>query len=165
MFFSFVALAVFDTLVIVAVVLLKGWPNVAVFPNLVYIFPITHPLLSCAYMMSIYLTVLMTLERFHAIHVKRMAKIEGSQKKIKWTIGFTFALIVLFNVPKFMEYTWSLNDIRTNYDFDEKEWTSLVAKTESYYRNKFSLDKGHFEFFQNFRDYAELGADDDGESK
>ena len=116
-------------------------------------------------MMSIYLTVLMTLERFHAIHVKRMAKIEGAQGRIKWTIGFTFVLIVLFNVPKFMEYTWKPTDIRTNYDFEEREWSNLVDKAGFHYRHKYSLEKGHFDFFQNFRDFADSGADNDGELK
>ena len=164
-------LPVFDTIVIVSLILLKGWPNVAESSNHIFAFTMAHPIMNCSYMMSIYLTVLMTLERFHAVCLKGMAKRQSNKKRIKLTLVLTLAIVVSFNLPKFLEYTLKSSYIRTDYDLDESILTSAVNRLPDWKRRSYfdydytspNKKPDHLAFLQSYQEIAESGADNDGE--
>ena len=143
--------------------LLKGWPNVADSSYQVLVFPVAHPLLSCAYLTSIYFTVLMTLERFHAICLKGMAKKQESHGRIKLILFFIGISAIIFCIPKSMEYTWKTSDIRQDYDLQDREWTQLVKNISENTFGKGGINEwelknlDHKAFLQNYRDIAESG--------
>ena len=62
---------------------------------------------------------------------------------------------MLFNVPKFMEYTWKESDIRTDYDLEELHWTDIQERLSSDLKVG-----GHLTFMENHRDITESGARD-----
>ena len=166
---SFTALTVFDTLVIVATILLKAWPTVIESTNHILVFPFAHPALSCSYTMSIYLTVLMTLERFYAVCLKGMEKTQANKKRITLILLVIFVFTVMFNSPKFLEYTLKVSDIRTDYDLEDKNWEKAVEdvgihaepyKLKPYMIREtghFNPSIGHLKFLQEYRDIAESG--------
>ena len=158
--YSFLALAVFDTVVALTVILLKGLPNVSESSYHVDVFPVAHPLLSCSYVTSIYLTVLMTLERFHAICLKGIAKKQNNQKLIIFILILIFAFASIFNIPKFLEYTLKDSDVRTSYDIKDKIWTEQLKKVNvNPYKTFYNLDNNdHLSLMQNYRDNMESGA-------
>ena len=158
---SFSVLAVFDTLVVLTVILLKGWPNVTESSYHLMIFPIVHPLMMGSLMMSIYLIVLLTLERFYAVCLKGRAKKQGNQERIKLMMVVIFALVVIFIFPKCMEYTWQSSDVRTDYDLQDRKWTNILNNMSDFEKRKYNLDNGdHLAFLQNYRSIAESGAID-----
>ena len=127
----FSALTVFDLIILLTVMLLKGWPNVAESSYHVAMFPILHPIMHTSWIMSIYLTVLLTLERFHAICLKRLSEKQGNNKRIKLSIVVVFVVVVMYNVPKFLEYTWTSSIVRTEYDSDDKLWIEMYKHYQS----------------------------------
>ena len=79
--------------------------------------------MNISWVMSTYLTVLMTLERFNAIvRKKRPAE---NQKKVKLIMTGIFFLTFMYNIPKMLEYTWKSTLVRQNYDLDESIWTNI----------------------------------------
>ena len=161
-------------MVIFAVIFLKGLPNVQESSYHVDIFLIAHPILSCSYVMAIYLTVLVTLERFYAICSNGMAKKQDDQSRIKLIMVFIFGLVAIFNVPKCFEYTLKSNYVRTNYDLDEQIWTGMSevnntiffledrpveeSKNITYHRSLLGSTISHLEFLQQNIDQVESGA-------
>ena len=141
-------------MIVLTVMLLKGWPNVAESSNHIAMFPIIHPLMHTSWFMSIYLTVLLTLERFHAIYLNRLSEKQGNNTRIKLSIVLIFVLVIIYNIPKFMEYTWISSSIRTEYDSDDKLWSNL---TKNYKYKQIVEDNGHFDFLMKYRDITELG--------
>ena len=143
------------------VILLKGWPNVTESSYHTLIFPIVHPLMMGSLMMSIYLTVLLTLERFYAVCLKGTAKKQGNQERIKSIMFILFILVVIFIIPKCMEYTWQSSDVRTDYDLEERNWTNILNNMDDWDKRQFNLDSGdHLAFLQKYRFIAESGAND-----
>ena len=64
----FLALAIFDSMVLLNVILLKGLPNMVENSSLyVNIFTTAHPMMNLSWTMSIYLTLFLTLERYFAL--------------------------------------------------------------------------------------------------
>ena len=123
-------------MVILAVVPLKGWPNITESSYQAYIFVFAHPLASFAWVMSIYLTVLMTLERFHAIYLKGMTKKQGNQTRIKLTMVLVIIFAAAFTIPKSAEYTWKTSDVRTSYDLLDKKWLKVAFNSEQWTYSK-----------------------------
>ena len=111
--------------------------------------------------MSIYVTVLMTLERFHTIGLKRLSKKQGNQRRVKFLLIVIFVFAAAFNIPKSMEYTWETTDIRTNYDLKNQKWTAILNDMWGSYKNKYKLNnEGHLAFLKNHRDVVESGVDE-----
>ena len=86
----FLALAIFDAMVLLCVILVKGWPNIveSVWNDFhIKIFLVFHPLLSLSMLMGIYLTIMMTLERYAAVCWKRT---KNDVKKTKLLVILLF---------------------------------------------------------------------------
>ena len=125
MWFFCLALAVFDAMLILCVVLLKGWPTIVESGDLhVQIFPIFHPLLSLSLMMSIYLTILMTLERYAAVCWKRN---QSDPKRMKLSMTMLFLVCSIYTIPKCLEYSWESRYTRLDFDLHEQNWTDDVV--------------------------------------
>ena len=104
----------------------------------------------------------MTLERFNTICMNGFATNQGNHTRIWLSLIITLTLVVIFTVPKGMEYTANTSDIRTNYDLQDKQWRNVVSKIRDKDLQKddlpYNLDvKGHLFFLQNYRDIAETG--------
>ena len=108
-----------------------------------------------SWFMSIYLTVFLTLERFHKICLNNKAKKQGTGNRIRLYLFLMFVLIVMFNITKFMEYTWNEKTVRTDYDSDDSTW-NILANKYAYLMN----NNGHLDFKENYPEFALLGADD-----
>ena len=147
MFLSIV-LTVFDMLVVLAVVLLKGLPSTADFSYHITILPIVHPIMNISWLMSLCLTVCITVERYYSVCLKK--KTENS--KIKIGLIITFLVVVIYNITKCMEYTWQTNPSRTDYDQYDEKWNNL--------RVNLNLDlygKSHLEILHQYPEIIESG--------
>ena len=112
-FLLLLALCVFDFLVIVTVILLKGIPTIDENHSLKLLLPVVHPLMNLTWIMSIYLTVLLAIERFMVICWTNLKTKHYTKKRTKVYLLFTFVFVVIYNIPKCMEYTWETHTIRT----------------------------------------------------
>jgi hypothetical protein len=150
-FFSLpTVLTVFDTLVVLAVILLKGLPSTADFSYHITILPILHPIMNISWLMSICLTVSITVERYYSVCLKKNSKKVDFKIKIGLIITFLFA--VIYNIPKCMEYTWQTNPSRTDYDQYDEDWNNL--------RVDLNLDlygKSHLEILHQYPEIIESG--------
>ena len=64
----------------------------------------------------------------------------------------TFLFVVVYNIPKCMEYTWQKNPSRTDYDQYDEKWNNL--------RVNLSLDlkgKSHLEILHQYPEIIESG--------
>ena len=105
-------------------ILLKGLPSIFDSDEFhVQIFPLFHPLLNLSLMMSIYLTILMTLDRYSAVIWQRK---QGNPKKMKLSVTILFLVCSIYTIPKWMEYRRESRYTRVDYDLQEKEWTKEV---------------------------------------
>ena len=111
--FTFLALCIFDFLVVVTVILLKGIPTIDENHSLKLLLPVVHPLMNLTWMMSIYLTVLLAIERFMVICWTNLKTKYYTKKGTKVYLVFTFVFVAIYNIPKCMEYTWETQTIRT----------------------------------------------------
>lgn len=120
---SFLGLAVFDSIVIATVLLLKGMPSIVESSYQVYFFQFLYPCMNIAWTASIFLTVLMSFERFLGICHQNAAKNFCTRKKMMIYILAIFIFSCVYNIPRFNEY--ELVDIlaRTEYDPELKEYT------------------------------------------
>jgi hypothetical protein len=109
-------LAIFDSLVIFAVVLLKGVPSVAEFSYQVNIFQLLYPCMNISWTSSIYFTILLSFERFLGICYPNLAREFCTLKKTMIYIIATFTFSCVYNIPRFFEY--ELTDVlaRSYYD-------------------------------------------------
>ena len=86
-------------------------------PNsLKLLLPVVHPLMNLTWIMSIYLTVLLAIERFLVICWTNLKTKHYTKKRTKVALLFTFVFVVIYNIPKCMEYTWETQTIRTGKD-------------------------------------------------
>ena len=104
-FLLLLALCVFDFLVIVTVILLKGIPTIEENHSLKLLLPVVHPLMNLTWIMSIYLTVLLAIERFMVICWTNLKTKHYTKKRTKVYLLFTFVFVGIYNIPKCMEYT------------------------------------------------------------
>ena len=151
----FLALAIFDTMVVVCVIVLKGWPTIVDSDDLhVDIFPVFHPILSLSLMMSIYLTILMTLERYAAVCWKRT---QSDPKRMKLSVTILFLVCSLYTIPKCLEYTWNSRYTRRDYDLQESDWTNeVVGKLDPQIQIDYSLKaKGSLKFLEEHQEIVE----------
>ena len=155
--FLFIALTIFDAMVLMIVSFIKGWPVILDTKFHVTIFPIAYPLLNLSWIMGIYLTVLLSLERFHAICMKGLEKKQGNNKRIKLSIGITFLFVCVYNIPKCMEYSWISKTIRTDYDAGDGIWSNLTQNRK--YKTLLK-NSNHLKFKESYPDIAALGAHD-----
>ena len=116
-------MAVFDSLVIAAVVLLKGMPSVVESSYQVYFFQFLYPCMNIAWTASIFLTVLMSFERFLGICHQNAAKQFCTHKKTMIYILAIFIFSCVYNIPRFNEYELVDILVRTEYDQELKEYT------------------------------------------
>ena len=122
----FLALAIFDAMVLLCVILVKGWPNIveSVWNDFhIKIFLVFHPLLSLSMLMGIYLTIMMTLERYAAVCWKRT---KNDIKKTKLLVILLFFVCSIYILPKCLEYTFKSRYIRKEYDLQESNWSNVV---------------------------------------
>ena len=73
-------------------------------------------------------------------------------------------VIILINIPKFLEYEKIDVDIRKDYDLEDKEWNSLLDRIYIKTKDSYKLNKGHLVFLQNYRNITETGVDSAGNS-
>ena len=73
-----------------------------------------------------------------------------------------FTTVVIFCIPKSLEYTWKTSDIRTDYDLQDKHWTTIVDSLAwNYLLIPYNLGrKDHLDFLHKYRDITELGVTD-----
>ena len=112
----FLGLAIFDSLVISAVVLLKGVPSVAESSYQVNIFQLLYPCMNISWTSSIYLTILLSFERFLGICYPNVAREFCTLKKTMIYIIATFTFSCVYNIPRFIEYELTNVLARTSYD-------------------------------------------------
>ena len=55
-------------------------------------------------------------------------------------------MAMVYNIPKFLEYTLKSNTIRTNYDLQDQIWANI------------SHGSNHFDLLKSYPDNAESGA-------
>ena len=153
----FLALAIFDSIVLLNVILLKGLPNMVETSSFyVNIFTTAHPMMNMSWTMSIYLTLFLTLERYFALcwSGRRTANI----KKTKKIVVVIFLMAMVYNIPKCLEYTLKSNAIRTDYDLRDHKWTSIFKK-KGYATEDFGTND-HFKVLKSKPDEVESGASD-----
>ena len=134
---SFLGLAVFDSIVIATVLLLKGMPSIVESSYQVFFFQFLYPCMNIAWTASIFLTVLMSFERFLGICHQNAAKNFCTRKKMMIYILAIFIFSCVYNIPRFNEY--ELVDIlaRTEYDPELKEYTwNRVPSDDVIWRQK-----------------------------
>ena len=98
-------------------------PSVVESSYQVYLFQFLYPCMNIAWTTSIFLTVLMSFERFLGICYQNAAKRICTPEKTMIYIFATFIFSCIYNIPRFNEY--ELVDIlsRTEYDPELKEYT------------------------------------------
>ena len=116
-------MAVFDSIVIATVLLLKGMPSVVESSYQVYFFQFLYPCMNIAWTASIFLTVLMSFERFLGICHQNAAKTFCTHKKTMIYIFAIFFFSCVYNIPRFNEYELVDILVRTEYDPELKEYT------------------------------------------
>ena len=134
-------MAVFDSIVIATVLLLKGMPSVVESSYQVYFFQFLYPCMNIAWTTSIFLTVLMSFERFLGICYQNVAKRICTPEKTMIYIFAIFIFSSIYNIPRFNEY--ELVDIlaRTEYDPELKEYTwNRVPSNDVIWRQKAFLN-------------------------
>ena len=136
-------------------VFLKGLPSIFDSDELhVQIFPVFHPLLNLSLMMSIYLTILMTADRYAAVIWQRK---QGNPKKMKLSVTILFLVCSIYTIPKWMEYRWESRYTRVEYDLQESKWTKeVVDKLNPLLLSDYSLKaKGSLKFLEEHQDIVE----------
>ena len=120
----------------------------------VKIFPVFHPILSLSLMMSIYLTIVMTLERYAAVCWKRT---QSDPKRMKLSVTILFLVCSIYTIPKCLEYTWNSRYTRREYDLQENNWTDdVVDNLPSELREDYSLKaKGSLKFLEENQEIIE----------
>ena len=103
-------------MVLLLVMLLKGFPTFLETSYHVYFLPIFHPLMNIAWTGSIFFTVFMTLERFIAVTQPMKSKGLFDLQKVKYQMGLITLFVVIYNIPRFIEYKWKDIRIRSAYD-------------------------------------------------
>ena len=116
-------MAVFDSIIVATILLLKGMPSVIESSYQVYFYQFLYPCMNIAWTASIFLTVLMSFERFLGICHQNAATKFCTHKKTRIYIFAIFICSCVYNIPRFHEY--ELVDIlaRTEYDPELKEYT------------------------------------------
>ena len=73
-----------------------------------------------------------------------------------------FTTVVIFCIPKSLEYTWKTSDIRTDYDLQDKHWTTIVDSfSRHFHLISYNLgSKDHLAFLHKYRGIAESGVTD-----
>ena len=119
-------LAVCDSLVIVTVILLKGMPLILETSYQVYLYPYIYPLMNIAWTTSIYLTVILSLERYLGVCYREVAKQFCTIRKTMLYIAIIVVFSSVYNIPRFKEYQLSEILVRTGYDPDleHHDWAS-----------------------------------------
>ena len=123
---SQLGLAVCDSLVIVTVILLKGMPLILETSYQVYLYPYIYPLMNIAWTISIYLTVILSLERYLGVCWREVAKTFCTIGKTLLYIAIIVVFSSVYNIPRFKEYQLSEILVRTGYDPDleNHDWAS-----------------------------------------
>lgn len=111
-----IGLAIYDLMVLLLVMLLKGFPTFLETSYHVYFLPIFHPLMNIAWTGSIFFTVFMTLERFIAVTQPMKSKGLFDLQKVKYQMGLITLFVIIYNIPRFIEYKWKDIRIRSAYD-------------------------------------------------
>ena len=78
-------------------------------------------------------------------------------------LSIVLTVMILTNIPKFLEYEKIDVDIRKDYDLDDKKWNGLLDKMYFKTKDSYKLNKGHLVFLQNYRNITETGVDSSGE--
>ena len=91
-------------------------PSVAEFSYQVNIFQLLYPCMNISWTSSIYLTILLSFERFLGICYPNLAREFCTLKKTMIYIIATFTFSCVYNIPRFLEY--ELTDVlaRSYYD-------------------------------------------------
>ena len=154
-FVCFLVLAVFDTFLLITVVGIKGIPLLADTSSHIQFFTAAHPIMNISWITSIYLTILLTLERYNTIVIRGRVKNETSRKKIGLSILVIILVVVAYNVPKCLEYTLKSIEVRTDYDLQNRNWTNLVRNLPE----RFRINMNDLDFFNNpnYQDMMETG--------
>ena len=121
---------------------IKGIPLIAETSHHITMFTAIHPIMNISLIISIYLTILLTLERFNTIVITGMAMRETSQKKIKLSMLAIILVFVTYNIPKFFEYTLKSTKVRSDYDLQNKKWVKLVNQMPE----QFEIEMNDLEF-------------------
>ena len=108
-------------MVLLLVMILKGFPTFLETSYHVYFLPIFHPLMNIAWTGSIFFTVFMTLERFIAVTQPMKSKGLFDLQKVKYQMGLITLFVIIYNIPRFIEYKWKDIRIRSAYDPEGKE--------------------------------------------
>ena len=108
MFFTFSALATFDSAFLLTISINKGMVSFGkVTPHYnFFLYPITNAIRKFAYTSSIYTIVALALERYLSICHPEKAKHLCSTSKAKLLIGIITLLSFLYTIPIFCEHTW-----------------------------------------------------------
>ena len=101
LFLNISGVAAVDTIVILTSIVLAGLPTIFGGSYGSKAFPFLWPIQQIAWTASIYLTILITLERYFAVFYKKSATLK------KTIISMVFVLIfaILYNITRFFEYT------------------------------------------------------------
>ena len=103
----FLALAIADTITAFTMILLWGGPKLLGADKPPF-YPILYPINWISYSSGIYLTVLLTLERYYAVCIIRGTP---NLKKTKIVIVCVCIFAILYNLPHFFEETWDSEGI------------------------------------------------------
>jgi len=108
MFFTFSALATFDSAFLLTISINKGMVSFGkVTPNYnFFLYPITNAIRKFAYTSSIYTIVALALERYLSICHPEKAKHLCSTSKAKLLIAIITLFSFLYTIPIFCEHTW-----------------------------------------------------------
>ena len=69
-------------------------------------------------------------------------------------------MAMVYNIPKCLEYTLKSNTIRTDYDLQDHNWTSILKKDEDDLVSYYFGTNDHFDILKSKPDAAESGAHD-----
>ena len=105
--FLFSALAIADTITVFTFILLWGGPTLLGVGKPLF-YPILYPINWISYSTGIYLTVLLTLERYYAVCILRGTP---NLKKTKIVILCVYIFAILYNLPHFFEEKWDSEGI------------------------------------------------------
>ena len=113
MLFFCKGLGVYDTLCLILLIIQKGttfWSHNAIDSFSIPVFkPVIQPMYEVVYTGSVFMTVLLTLERYlKIVHTQKSEKWCTNKRIICWIFcASIFAL--LLNIPFYMAYTWDEN--------------------------------------------------------
>ena len=123
LFLNISGVAAVDTIVILTSIVLAGLPTIFGGSYGSKAFPILWPIQQIAWTASIYLTILITLERYFAVFYKKSATLK------KTIISMVCVLIfaILYNITRFLEYkTINIPELNTT-NVEENDTYPLLS--------------------------------------